>query len=65
MQHMCVREYGYTITEHDPDRPWIVRDQRHEIVQLDDGVEFVQWSQSPYPRDRFTIQLDPWSLTTD
>lgn len=58
-----MREYGYTVTEHDPERPWVVRDQRHETVQLADDVPFFQWSTARYPRDRFTVQLDPWSLT--
>jgi hypothetical protein len=58
-----VREYGYTVTENDPERPWVVRDQRHETVQLADDVPFFQWSTARYPRDRFTVQLDPWSLT--
>ena len=61
---MFVRDYGYTVTEHDPQRPWIVRDQRHESVQLDDDAGFFEWSAARYPHDRFTVQLDPWSLTS-
>ena len=60
---MFVREYGYTVSEHDPERRWIVREQRHEKVQLDDDVEFFEWSAARYPQDRYTVQLDPWSLT--
>jgi hypothetical protein len=37
-----VQEYGYTVAEHDTERPWIVRDQRHETVQLDDGEGFFE-----------------------
>ena len=58
-----MRKYSYTVSEHDPKRPWIVRDQRHELVQLDDDMEFFEWSAARYPQDRYTVQLDPWSLT--
>lgn len=47
----------------DPDRPWIVRDQRHETVQLEDDASFCKWAASRYPRERFTVDLDPWSLS--
>jgi hypothetical protein len=60
---MFVHEYGYTVSEHDPELRWIVREQRHEKVQLDDDVEFFEWSAARYPQDRYTVQLDPWSLT--
>jgi hypothetical protein len=60
---MFVREYGYTVTEHDADRPWIVRDQRHETVRLGDGMSFFQWAAGQYPRERFTVELDPWELS--
>jgi hypothetical protein len=58
-----MREYGYTITEHDPDHPWIVRDQRHETVKLDHGINFFAWAAGQYPREHFTIELDPWELS--
>lgn len=58
-----MREYGYTVTEHDPDRPWIVRDQRHETVRLDAGMSFFKWAAGQYPQDRFTVELDPWELS--
>jgi hypothetical protein len=40
--YVRVREYGYTIAEHDGERPWPVREQRHEIVQLDDDAKFYE-----------------------
>jgi hypothetical protein len=38
-----VSAYGFTVTEHDGDRPWIVRDREHQHVELEDGVEFFAW----------------------
>jgi hypothetical protein len=60
---MFVREYGYTVTEHDLQRPWIVLRSRHETVRLAEDVPFFEWSAARYPHDRYTVQLDPWSLT--
>jgi hypothetical protein len=60
---MFVREYGYMVTEHDPDRPWIVRAQHHESVRLGDGISFFEWAAGQYPRQQFTVELDPWELS--
>lgn len=59
---MFVPEYGYTITEHDLGRPWIVLGQRHETVRLDDGLGFFEWAREQWPAPRWTVQLDPWEL---
>ena len=32
-----MREYGFTITEHDPDRPWMVLVSEHRTIKLPDG----------------------------
>jgi hypothetical protein len=58
-----VPEYGYTVSEHDPDRPWLVTDQRHETIELEDDTSFTEWAAGRYPRDRYTVELDPWSLS--
>ncbi|MGZ4303350.1 MAG: hypothetical protein ACXVSL_00575 [Solirubrobacteraceae bacterium] len=58
-----MREYGYTVIEHDPARPWVIRGQSHETVQLEEDVPFFEWSAARYPHHRYTVQLDPWSLT--
>ena len=31
---MFVREYGFTITEHDPERPWMVLSSEHGTIKL-------------------------------
>lgn len=58
-----MREYGYTVTEHDPDRQWIVRDQRHETVKLDHGASFFEWAAGQYPPEHFTVELVPGQAT--
>jgi hypothetical protein len=61
-EHVFVREYGYTVTEHDPERPWIIRNQHHHSVQLPDDELFFDWAYVEWPGERFTVQLDPWQL---
>ena len=41
---MFVREYGFTITEHDPDRPWMVLSSEHHTIKLPDGMNFFAWA---------------------
>lgn len=40
-----------------------LRDQRHEMVNLDDGMSFFEWAAGQYPREHFTVELDPWALS--
>jgi hypothetical protein len=35
---------------------------RCETVQPGDDASFSEWVANRYPRDRFTIELDPWAL---
>jgi hypothetical protein len=58
-----MREYGYTVTEHDAERPWIVLETSHETVALADGVNFFDWVQERWPAPRWSIELDPHELT--
>jgi hypothetical protein len=56
-----MREYGYTVTEHDAERPWIVLASEHQTVALDDGVQFFDWARERWPAPRWSIDLDPTS----
>lgn len=56
---MFVREYSYTVTEHDPERPWIVQGQGRRTVQLEDGLEFFEWARHEWPRQRFSVLPGP------
>jgi hypothetical protein len=58
-----VREYGYTVTEHDPERPWIVLGSEHQTVELADDASFFERAAEHWPGPRWTVQLDPWELS--
>jgi hypothetical protein len=62
---MFVREYSFTITEHDPERPWIVLSSEHLTVNLPDGLDFFEWARGQWPASHWTIQLDPWQLAPE
>jgi hypothetical protein len=57
-----VREYGFTITEHDPDRPWLVLGSEHRTIKLPDGQDFFGWAREGWPSPRWSVELDPWQL---
>jgi len=58
-----MREYRFTITEHDPDRPWIVLSSEHRTIKLPDGREFFAWAREQWPAPRWSVVLDPWQFT--
>jgi hypothetical protein len=60
-EHMFVRTFSFTITEHDQERPWIVNGVEHQTVEFEDDVDFFAWAAERWPAERFTVQLDPWS----
>jgi hypothetical protein len=61
--YVRVRSFSFTITEHDPDRPWIVTGVEQRTVELEDDLDFFAWAAERWPAKRFTIQLDPWELS--
>jgi hypothetical protein len=62
---MFVREYGFTVTEHDPAKPWLIASRWHETVELEDGLSFFTWAERRWPAPRWTVELDPWQLSPD
>ncbi len=58
-------EYTFTLTEHDPQRPWIVVGQEQRIVWLDDRARFGEWAAEQWPAPRWTAELDPWQLSPE
>ena len=58
-----MREYGFRITEYDPERPWVVRSSQHRTVELPDGVDFYAWARDRWPAPHWTVELDPWQLS--
>jgi hypothetical protein len=65
-EHTFVPKYGYTVTEYDARRPWvIVGPLRRMTVELDDGEDFATWAAQAWPRPRFQTDLEreplpPW-----
>jgi hypothetical protein len=57
--------FSFVVTEHDPERPWIVLDQEHHTVALDDGVVFSVWAQDRWPAPGWSVELDPWQLAPE
>jgi hypothetical protein len=57
-----MHEYGFTITEHDPDRPWMVLATEHRTIKLPDGLDFFVWARERWPAPRWSVELDPWQL---
>ena len=64
--NMCspLHEYGFTITEHDPDRPWMVLASEHRTIKLPDGVDFFALAHGQWPAPRWSAKLDPWQLSS-
>jgi hypothetical protein len=59
-----VPSYSFELTEHDPERPWIVLRQEHRTITLDDGVSFFAWAREVWPDGRYSVQLDPWQSSS-
>jgi hypothetical protein len=63
---MFVPIYSYTVTEHDPSRPWIVLEaSRGLTVELEDAQSFYEWAAKSWPCPRYSVDLDPWQLTPE
>jgi hypothetical protein len=52
--------FSFTVTEHDPARPWIVVGSERRSVELDEGRSVYEWAAAMFPRSRFTVELDPF-----
>lgn len=39
-----MRQYGFTIAEHDPDRRWMVLSNEHRTMKLPDEHVFFAWA---------------------
>jgi len=59
-----MREYAFTITEHDPDRPWIVLASEHRTITLPDDLDFFTWAHQQWPAPCWSVELDPWQLAS-
>jgi len=42
---------------------WIVLNQEHQTVALNDCTSFFEWAHAKWPPPRWTVELDPWQLS--
>lgn len=57
--------YGFTITEHDVAKPWLIVNREHKTAELENGVSFALWAAEHWPASRWTVELDPWTGAPD
>jgi len=65
-----VRGYGFTVTEHDLDKPWLVLGSEHHTVSLPDDRDFslgqsadlVLRGNDGMAARAVHVELDPWAL---
>jgi hypothetical protein len=57
--------YCYTVTEHDPARPWMVLGSGPGRVALPDDRSFFEWAREHWPSPRWSVELDPWQVSAD
>ena len=57
--------YGFTITEHDASKPWLIVSREHKTVELEEGGSFHAWASERWPAPRWTVELDPWTDAPD
>ena len=58
-------EYTYTVTEHNPEKPWLVLGRSQGTVTLPDDASFFQWAAENWPAPQWSVELDPWQLSPD
>jgi hypothetical protein len=55
--------FRYQVTEHDPDRPWIILGTRTGLsLEAEDSYQFREKVQHVWPADRFNVELEPGEL---
>jgi hypothetical protein len=58
-----MRRYGFQLTEHDEQKPWLILSQRHEEVELPGDAAFYSWIAKHYPNSRYSVDPDPWTMS--
>jgi hypothetical protein len=55
--------FRYQVTEHDPERPWIILSTRTGLsLEAQDGYDFREKAGQEWPSDRYTVELEPGEL---
>ena len=56
-----MRTWTYTLTEHEPDKPWLVVSVRRGMtVELEDHADFFEWSQQQWSSDCYLVELEAY-----
>jgi hypothetical protein len=50
--------FSFTLTEYQPDKPWLIVSIGRDSVELEDGENFYDWAQEHYPNSRYRVELD-------
>jgi hypothetical protein len=53
-----MRDYGYSVTEHDPEQPRIVVGTEHHTIRLLDGINFFEWA-----KEHSRVRAGLWTRT--
>jgi hypothetical protein len=61
-RYTFVPEFSYTVTEYDPDQPWVVIGRGQHTVTLDADENFFLWARERWPEPRWSVELDPYQL---
>lgn len=48
--------WNFTVTEYDPDEPWIVRSTSRDSVELPDGQDFNEWAKGRWPSPCYVVK---------
>jgi hypothetical protein len=51
--------WSFTLTEYDPDQPWIVISTGRDSIELPNGQDFYAWARERWPSPRYQAKLDP------
>jgi hypothetical protein len=61
-EHVFVPELRYSVTECDPQRPWVMVTRTRGLVVDIDADDFPAWAASAWPAPRYKTELEPGAL---
>jgi hypothetical protein len=59
---MFVPVLQFSVSEHDPSKPWLVIETTRHTAELENETDFFAWTAERWPADRYTVQAAPWQL---
>jgi hypothetical protein len=54
-----MRQHRFTLTEYEPDRPWVVRASGRHIIELPEDQDFGTWAAERWSVQRFRVEVEP------